>query len=103
MPENNSSTRSIPKVAEVLERNSNKSLRVIFQDSDVFVLKEFSKIDRSIYGRNGGWTCYIIEAISGRRPNFHKIFHSGIGLDFLEQDVASIEDVNSKVTLFNHA
>ena len=94
------STRSVPEVAQVLTKNAEKTLRITLHHGDIFVLTKFREIDSSIYNEKGGRTAIIVEAINGQHPKFHKLFLPGGGLDFLEQDVAKIEDATLGTVLY---
>jgi hypothetical protein len=100
MSEKTTITRSVPEVAQILAQNAGKILRLTFHDGGEFVLTNFIEIDSSIYNEKGGRTAIIVDAVRGKHPKFHKLFLPGSGLDFLEQDVAKIEDATLGTILY---
>jgi hypothetical protein len=100
MSEKTTIMRPVSEVAKILTQNAEKTLRLNFFDGDESILTNFQEINPSIYNVKCGRTATIVEAIRGKHPKFHKLFLPGGGLDFVEQDVAKIEDVTLGTVLY---
>ena len=76
----------------MFEADASHIFRIALCDGDIFRLRSFSVVDPSIYSISDQWTAVVVEPISGRHPDFHKLFHSGSGIDFVESDIVEIFD-----------
>jgi len=91
---------SDPDVQRVIEQHLDSRLRIHFTYGDSLVITAFDPIDRTIYNESGGWTGTVVQPLCGRHPQFHKLFHAGSGIDFLEIDVVEIRDNDTDRLLF---
>ena len=91
---------SVPEIKKVLEAHFESTLRIIFKNGDIFVLELEHELDPEIYCEDGRWYCYIVEAVSGSHPKFHKLFKSGGGLDIFEKDIKSIIENKTSQVLY---
>jgi hypothetical protein len=88
----NKASQSVPEIKQILEASDDSVVRITFRDGDVFVLETDHEVDFETYQEDGRWLCYIVEAVSGKHPDFHRLFKPGSGLDIFEQDILEIRD-----------
>ena len=77
--------------AELFEADDSRIFRITLGE-DVFRLRNFCIVDPSIYGIADQWSASVVEPVSGRHPDFHRLFHAGSGVDFVESDITEIVD-----------
>ncbi len=77
---------------ELFETDEVRVFRITFRHEDTFRLRCFSIVDPSIYVIADQWTALVVEPVSGKRPQFHKLFPPGSGIDFVESDITEIAD-----------
>jgi hypothetical protein len=79
----------------LFEADTSRVFRISFRGGDVFRLRSFSVVDPSTYSISDQWTAEVVEPISGKHPDFRRLFHSGSGLDFVEAGIVEIFDESS--------
>ena len=84
----------------LFEADDTRILRITLRDEDILRLRCFGIVDPSIYGIPDQWSADVVEPISGKHPNFHRLFHAGSGVDFVESDISEIADDDSGVILY---
>jgi hypothetical protein len=72
--------------------DDNRVFRITLRRGGVFRLNCFTVLDPSIYGIPDQWCANVVEPIEGKHPKFHKLFHAGSGVDFVESDITEIVD-----------
>ena len=95
-------SNSVPEIKRIFEENIDNTLRITLKCGDVFVLELDGEVDEETYGENGIWLCWIVEAVDGKNPQFHKLFKAGNGLDIYENDICEIVDTKSGRILYSN-
>ena len=83
--------------------NGDSQLRITFSHGDILVLAECEEVDPSIYDEKGRWCCDIVEAVSGNRPKFKKLFRSGGKIDIHYSEIIEIIDHRTEAILYPDA
>jgi hypothetical protein len=58
----------------LFETDNTRVFRITFRHEDIFRLCCFSVVDPSIYGIPDQWTAHVVEPISGKHPDFCRLF-----------------------------
>lgn len=92
--------RAIHRFRLLFEADAQRVFRITFQNGDALLLRHFVFIDPSVNEMPDEWSAEIVKAISGAHPDFHKLFHSGSPLDFVESEIAGITDESNDALIY---
>lgn len=84
---------------ECLKARASHILLISFKDTEVFLVKNLSPIDPSIYGSNGQWSSEVVEVIQASTKK-RNLFKPGSGLDFNEEDVQQMIDTETSELIY---
>ena len=88
------------RFGEFFEADDSRIFRITLEGQDVFRLQTFSIVDPAIYGVPDQWNALVVEPVSGRHPDFHRLFLAGSGVDFVESDITEIIDEQSGCVIY---
>ena len=79
------------KIKPIIDAHPHEHVRLTFSDGEIYILKDISMIDPSVYGKKGLWSGKIAFVVHTQR----KTIKAGNALDFVESEVVSAEIVMS--------
>ncbi len=85
---------------EFFEADDSLIFRITFECEDILRLRSFFIVDPSINEISDQWTALVVEPIAGKHPDFHRLFHSGSGIDFVESDITEIFDEKADLVIY---
>lgn len=82
----------------IVDQHPNEHLSLAFVDGEIYILKNISAVDPSVYGKQGQWSGEIVLVVNAKR----KTIRTGNGLDFLESEIGAVAIVMNEYPQHMH-
>ena len=91
------------RFSELFKADDSRIFRITLRGEDILRLQSFVIVDPSIYGISDQWSAVVVEPVSGSHPDFHRLFHPGSGIDFVESDITEIVDEQAGTIIYQRS